>query len=93
MVQDQTVYSVVIMDNQDYWDWRTDYLGTATSVEQAKEMLRGWIIDHNYIKQGIILDHNLEHSIVIIKHHIGKIANYSENNYITIDINNLVNGN
>ena len=56
-------------------------------------MLRGWIIDHNYIKQGIILDDNLAHSIVIIKHHIGKIANYSDDNYITIDINNLVNGN
>ena len=93
MVQDQTVYSVVIMDNQDYWDWRTDYLGTAKNVEQAKQMLKDWIIKHNFSKEGNILDDDLAHSIVIIKHNIGKIANYSDNNYITIDINNLVNGN
>lgn len=36
MAQDQTVYSVVIVDNQDCWDWRTDHLRMAKSIEQAK---------------------------------------------------------
>lgn len=67
MTQDQTVYSIVITDNQDYWDWRTDYLGTAKNVEQAKQMLKDWIIKHNFSKEGNILDDDLAHSIGIFE--------------------------
>ena len=92
MTQDQTVYSIVITDNQDYWDWRTDYLGTAKNVEQAKQMLKDWIIKHNFSKEGNILDDDLAHSIGIFEQTIGKINNNSENNYISVDINKLING-
>lgn len=92
MIQNQAVHSIVITDNQDYWDWRTDYLGTAKNVEQAKQMLKDWIIKHNFSKEGNILDDDLAHSIGIFEQTIGKNNNNNEDNCISVDINKLING-
>ena len=37
-------FNLVIVDDQDFWNQRTDYIGTANSLDEAKTLLRDWVL-------------------------------------------------
>lgn len=83
------IYSIVITANQYFWNYRTDYLGTASSLEKAKEMIKEWIIKNEYLKHGEKFDEELNSSVEIWKQNMDEIFN-PDREIISVDLNKLL---
>lgn len=49
-MEKQKIFSVVIVDEQGFWDSKSDYVTSATSLNKAKELLKNWLLFNNYPK-------------------------------------------
>ena len=80
----KTIYNVVIVDNQDFWQMPTDYLCTATSLKQAKKLLKQWLGFNYSVEQ---LDDDLNYSIEIWKCQTNTLA---DPKHISVDLKQLM---
>lgn len=85
----KTIFSIVINDNQDYWNYRTDYLGSATTLKGAMQMVKKWVVKNEYLQAGEKFNDELNSSIEIWKQEINKYPN-SERKIIPVDLNRLL---
>lgn len=62
LLKNTTVYNVVIVDNQEFWMMPTDYIFTATGLNEAKQLLAKWL---NFNYDVRLIDDELNDSIEI----------------------------
>ena len=62
LLKNTTVYNVVIVDNQEFWMMPTDYIFTATSLNEDKQLLSKWLNFNYYVR---LIDDELNDSIEI----------------------------
>lgn len=87
---EKEIYSIVICGCQDFWRMSTDYLGTASTFEYAKKMLKDFLIKTDYdTEDSEKFDDDLNDSIAIVKQSINT-SDEDDWDWNYIDLNKLL---
>lgn len=87
-MKNKKIYSVVIVDEQDYWENRSDYICSATSLDKAKELLMNWLMFNDYLEDDEKFDSDLASSIEIWENELNELSDAKR---ISVNLNELTN--
>lgn len=87
-MEKQKIFSVVIVDEQGFWDSKSDYVTSATSLNKAKKLLKNWLLFNNYLDDTDEFDDDLVGSIEIWEQELNEL---SDPKRISVDLNELMN--